>query len=235
MIRRVWLALAGLCLAAGVNASVLYDNTTGTSFTSSPGLFFDGVLEIVAETFSVPTPGVVQSINFWVWEQQPTAGADTLTNLHWYISPDNAGAVSDPSYPFNLIAIASGNGTAFPGTFISSHAGYDLFEESIDTGALALTPGAQYYLYLTNAQSSKGPGDFIAWDISNGGSTGYLSNDQGATGHGVQPSESFQILDVAATPEPGSWLLLAAGLTLFALLYAQRKRNLLVAWIAIWS
>ena len=200
-IRITTLSLTILCLALSVPAfgSALYDNgpTNGTFST-----WFVDVGLIVSDTF-VPTGSPMNGFTFAEWVP---AGNTPLT-VDWSIGTTSFGSQIGSGIAsganFSPVLLCS-NGAPFNGGICSDGKGFDVYNTTVNTGPLTLTPGDTYYLTLTGATDNFGGRD--GWDRNGGPSLAYHNLV------GQIDSESFTITGgQPTTPEPSSMLLFGSG------------------------
>jgi hypothetical protein len=199
---------------AGANSTVLYDNTTSSSYqTYAFNISPDWV---VSDSFSLSNASLVNGATFALW----IPPGDSLTSVDWSISP-NSGQGNFPS----------GTATSFITTlapapsWIFSIYGVDIDLETITFPNVNLAAGT-YWFELGYATTALG--NNVYWDASIGPS----SATQSVYFDGVDyfeeslwESQTFQIDgSTAATPEPGSFMLLGTGLIGLAGL-VRRKRK----------
>lgn len=193
------LALALLLAAAPASAGVLYDNGPVDGTVSAWTINFGFA---VADSFDLSGDSTITGVNLALWAYP----GDTPLTVDWAITTDPLGpAVPGGSGTANLI-----NNVPSVGGF-----GYDVFQDSFAIPDLALGAGT-YWLELQNAVVDSG--NPLYWDINDGPSVAW-ENSIGNVANNIEPgtdSETFQIMGTsgAATPEPGSMLLLGAGLLL---------------------
>lgn len=212
------------------NGTVLYDNTTSTDNYQANGWAVDATNGFsIADPFSLSSAGTLQSMNLWLWEKPTDPTTDDLESLSWSIV-DNSGAGGNPFLGTTLFS-GTDKGT---GTYVETNTfGYSIFEESFNTGSLALNAGTTYWLILTNSTTASG--NPVLWDQSDGPSSPTWESQLGNVtptcaaqyfGQGADTcSESFQLSD-AAVPEPGTVLLTAFGLIGLGLVRSRRVRGL---------
>jgi hypothetical protein len=136
------------------------------------------------------------------------AGATALS-VNWAVGTtsfgSDIGSGSASGGNFSPVLLCS-SGSGFNGGICGGGFGFDVYDTTVNTGALNLTPGNTYYLSLTGATDNFGSRD--AWDINSGSSLAY-HNLLGAV-----PSESFTINGGGGgtTPEPSSIMLFGSGI-----------------------
>jgi hypothetical protein len=207
-----------ICALAAVPASatstVLYDNTTSSSYqTYAYNISPDWV---VSDSFSLSSASVVTGATFALW----IPPGDSLTSVDWSISP-NSGQGDFPS----------GTATSFTSTlapapsWILSIYGDDIYLETFTFPSVDLAAGT-YWFELGYATTALG--NTVYWDESNGPSSATQSVFFDGTVYyesSLSASQTFQIDGTgAATPEPAGFMLLGSGLIALAGL-ARRKQK----------
>jgi len=210
--------LSVLCALAAVpvsaNPSVLYDNTTASSygtyaFTISPDW-------VVSDSFTLASASVVNGATFALW----IPPGDSLTGVDWSISP-NSGQGNFPS----------GTATSFTTSlapapsWIFSIYGVDVELETFSIPSVSLAAGT-YWFELGDAATALG--NTVYWDASNGPSSATQSvYVDGVTYYetSLWESQTFQIDGATtATPEPAGFMLLGSGLIGLAGLVRRKQR-----------
>jgi hypothetical protein len=189
-------------------ASIAYNNdfggvVSGDNFGEDAWVTGSGIS--VTDSFSLTSDATVSGFNVAVW----IIPGDTFGSLDWSIT----------TAAFGGTTLASSTGaTSTAETFLAANTrGYDVYEETFSIPSwLPLTADTTYWLQIGNSAASNG--DTAAWDQSDGPSTAFQSNigelPDGQMCNGLcTGSESFEIL---SAPEPGTLLLLGAGLIALA-------------------
>jgi hypothetical protein len=202
-------AAAAALLAGSAGASTIYDNgpINGTIVGFTINFGYE-----VADSFTVSSNTSAWDMSFGTWN----IPGDSLQSVDWAIYDGN---------PFTGSPTLLGSGTATAGNnFVSTTGfGYNLYNNTISLGGVALASGT-YWIQLSGAVTNTG--DPIYWDDNNGASSawqggsggiGDLTDFDGVIGTN---SEAFSI----GTPEPATWALMLAGFAgLGAALRSRRK------------
>jgi hypothetical protein len=190
-----------LCLALRVPAFAgdIYDN--GPSNGTSNAYFID--VYAVTDSFTVTSNFTMRDdiLLFWV-----PAGAIPLT-VDWSVGTSSFGSDvgSGINTPIGASLVCS-SGQPFNGGICGGGFGYDVYNATVNTGNINLSPGTTYWLTATGATDSFGGRD--AWDINSGPSLAFHNL------LGSVPSESFTIEGTpsSTTPEPSSIMLFGSGI-----------------------
>jgi hypothetical protein len=167
--------------------------------------------QTVSDAFVLSSTSTVTGVDFGAW----TMPGDSVTSVQWSIGTtpgDNSlgGGVATTTDTFVMIETAFGM--------------YWVDSDGFSTGNINLSAGT-YYLTLGNATTLQD--GFAAWDLNNGPSAGFFSEDgvnysslanQYDTGTN---SDAFGIQGTT-TPEPGYWVLLSVALV--GLIWVKRGR-----------
>jgi hypothetical protein len=205
------LALALLLSAVPASAGVLYDNGPGDG---TIGAWTINYGYAVSDSFDLSGDSTVTGVDLALWAYS----GDTPVSVDWLITTG----------PFGP-AVPGGSGTADLINGVSySNGSYVVFQDNFAIPDLALGAGT-YWLQLQNAVvDSSYP---LFWEVNDGPSVAWentLGNvaNSDAMGPGTN-SDTFQILGTsgAATPEPGSVLLLGSGLLLLASRLRRKART----------
>ncbi len=197
-------ALLSVLSTIPASANVLYDNGGNTE---TSGGYYNGwnISQglAVSDSFTLTQASIITGVNFGIM-QNPYGGGD-ITALDF-------GITSTPSsYPITSNAsVTTGAQTGTGEDF------WILRTDSFSTGNIALGPGT-YYLVLQNAVNTGSQVDF--WTENDGPSTASIG---GIVNEGIG-SESFQILGVAAVPEPSTWAMMILGFFAVGFMAYRRK------------
>jgi hypothetical protein len=202
-------------VSAPAFAGVIYTNGPANGQTNAFGI---DVGVSTADSFTVSSAATALSAIFTAWELP----GDTISQIDYEIL----------SGSHNGTVLASGTASTFD-TFQY----VNVYDYNIDSVAfnfstsVSLSPGTTYWLLLQNAVPTTAS-DSVFWDMNNGPSSAWNSVSGNLTpGCAVSGeregdnscSETFSILDSAATPEPGS---LALGGIGFLMLAGALRRKL---------
>ncbi len=201
-------------------AGTLYDNG-GTNVPNNT--WYIGGAGEVSDSFTLAQSSTVQAFSFglWVWSSELANYTDGTRTVNWSITSSPNGGTS----------FGSGSGVGLSGSLVFSNPGAVLYQEPISTGDISLAAGT-YYLNLGGVTNSSGSVDTY-WNESDGPSTAFLKSGSAETeitsgvastfgscatpGTSGDCSQQFTISGLANTssvPEPGTWLLTGAALTL---------------------
>jgi hypothetical protein len=211
------LILVGALAAVPASAdTVLYSD--GTSTYAENAYSMQSTFAIT-DSFTLSQTSTITAADFGIW----LGSGESLTSVEWAITTAAFGGTTE----------ASGTANPTAGSLITTYSVpsdpptiYDIYTETFSIPTLTLGPGT-YYFQLGDAVSTTTPRITypVAWDESGGPSTAYQYQDPGTVSVG---GETFDILgteDVAATPEPGSFLLLGSGLLAMAGLVRRKLAN----------
>jgi hypothetical protein len=195
------LIFACLLNVSQASAALLYDN--GPSRGTDTYSIND---QVISNSFVLSQDSTITGVNFGGW----TGHGATITSLQF-------GIVTAPS-DFTLSSTVNvTNGSLL---FNNVYGVWDVREDSFLTGNINLAAG-KYYLVIGKAIASQlntPVGATVGWDENGGPSTATAS----CCG-GTYPSNSFQILGVAAVPEPSTWAMMILGFAGIAFMTYRRK------------
>jgi hypothetical protein len=202
--------VGALATSPAFSSDILYNNTTGTSYSVSAT---DTAWEVnngytVTDSFVLSQSSVVTGATFPFW----LSFGDSATSVNWEITSSPYGA-----------ALYSGTATGLPNDFLnlSFNGAWDVDEESISLPNLSLAAGDYWFQLSDVTTADSGP---AFWDQSLGASSAY-ENGPGYDDYAIG-SQTFEILGDGgpAVPEPSSFLLLGSGLAGLAGLLKRKLR-----------
>ncbi len=172
---------------------------------------------LVADSFTLGVPAQIAQIQFWALQDNASSYTGSIA---WSINSDASGV------PGSILVSGTSTPTAVPTglTFAGSAEFVYLFSVPVTP----LSASTIYWLVLHNGPTNAIPSTNMAWENSNGNSGNSQTMDLALAS---QPwlanfsSLAFNILDVSAVPEPGTMLLLSAGLAGGILLRRRRTIN----------
>ena len=198
--------LSGVLSASQASASVLYDSGP---YGGANTYTIDGT-DIVSDPFVLSQDSTITGVNFVGW----TGNGATISSLQF-------GIVSTPADFTLSTTVNVTNGSLLSGIFPD----YDVRQDSFPTGNVSLAAGT-YYLVIGDAIASTTNtpvGGTVGWDVSAGPSTSSATANC-CSGHVFIPN-TFQILGVAAVPEPSTWAMMILGFLGIGFMTYRRKQN----------
>jgi hypothetical protein len=194
------LALLAIAVVPASADVALYSNGPISGTISAWGIFGS---QLISDSFVLSSASTIIGVDFGAW----TRPRDAVTSVQWLIGTTPGDG-------------SSGGGTATPtGTFFSDDdGGFTVDTDTFSTGSIGLGAGT-YYLTLEHAATAQsGP---AYWDVNNGPSLGFLSNDNWVNYGSLvnagdilgSGSNAFDIQGTTGivTPEPGSYAALILG------------------------
>ena len=193
--------VSGVLSATQASADLLYDNgpSAGNNTYNIVGP------SIISDSFVLSQDSTITGVNFAGW----TGHGATISSLQF-------GIVSTPSNFTLSTTVGVANGALLSGIFPE----WDVRADSFSTGNFSLAAGT-YYLVIGDAIASTANtpvGGEVGWDENGGPSTATAN-----CCNGVFPSNSFQILGVAAVPEPSTWAMTILGFAGIGFIAYRRK------------
>lgn len=190
--------------AAAVNIGLIYSNGPLDGYTAAWQINSG---YSVYDSFIPSFSGTMTSFSFGVWVN---SGDKPLTVTYEIL--DNSGNILATGTPNLIDAFQFNNG--------SSSGGYDIYTSTASTGPFTFLAGNVYWLGLLNGTTLLN--NVMKWDQNSGigcpslgcPSLAYTMAPSGQVT--VIPSEDPDLFGYAATPEPGSVLLLASGVMALA-------------------
>lgn len=199
--------MAGV-FASEASADVLYDN--GPS-AGNDAYIIDGSA-IISESFVLSQASTITGVNFAGW----TGHGATISSLQF-------GIVSTPATFTLSTTVDVTNGSLLGGMFPDF---FDVRADSFETGNFSLAADT-YYLVIGHAIASTNNtpvGGTVGWDKNGGPSTATAN-----CCNGIFPSNSFQILGVAAVPEASTWAMMILGFCGLGFIAYWRRSSAMLA------